>query len=113
MGEHDERGELAEDDPWGEGLANKGCLEHFAQIGSRWLGLGVENLRLRRVFKKSGRFCPWLRCRSTGYTFSQTALNNDEMGGRGFRHGTEGDVLVEGNQAAVVFDRKGEQVEVG
>lgn len=35
------------------------------------------------------------------------------MGGRGFRHGTEGDVLVEGNQAAVVFDRKGEQVEVG
>jgi len=69
------------------------------------LGLGVENLRLRRVFKKSGRFYPWLRCRSavalrvmadksvvdvypphrnalpwpkssrsTGYTFSQTAL---------------------------------------
>ena len=57
---------------------------------------------------------PWPKSsRSTGYTFSQTALNNDEMGGRGFRHGTEGDVLVEGNQAAVVFDRKGEQVEVG
>ena len=69
-------------------------LEHFTQICSRWLGLGVVNLRLRRVFKKSGIFCPWLRCRSvvdvypllrnalpwakssrsTGYNFSQTAL---------------------------------------
>ena len=70
-------------------------LEHFAQICSRWLALGVINLRLRRVFKKSGIFYPWLRCRSvvdvyplhrnalpwpkysrsTGYTFSQTALD--------------------------------------
>ena len=39
-------------------------LEHFAQICSRWLGLGVGNLRLRRDFEKSGIFCPWLRCRS-------------------------------------------------
>jgi len=74
-------------------------LEHFAQICSRWLGLGEGNVRLRRICKRSGIFCPWLRCcsvvdvnplhrnalpcpkssRSTSYTFSQTALNEARL----------------------------------
>lgn len=26
-----------------------GSLEHFAQVCSRWVGVSVENLRLRRI----------------------------------------------------------------
>lgn len=39
--------------------------------------------------------------------------NDHELPERGFRHGIEGDVLIESDETAVVFNRKGKQVKVG
>lgn len=39
--------------------------------------------------------------------------NDDEVFGRGLWHGIERDVRVKGDEAATLFDRKSEQVEVG